>query len=153
MGFIEKVLSLAHTDAEQQMLEKQKKDTEDAAVLKELIAKADTDRSGLLSRDEFVAFMKDPRLRCFFEFRGLSLKDAVSFFEMMTASTGADVELGISDFVSGCIGMRGVASAMDVHSLGFEVKVMHARQQEQAALWLQQFAELKEAFRTLTVVM
>merc|ERR1712217_870858 len=133
MGFIEKVLSLAHGDAEQQMLEKQKKDLEDAAELKELIARADTDRSGLLSRDEFIAFMKDPKFRCFFEFRGLSLKDAVSFFEMMTASTGGDVELDISNFVKGCIGMRGMASAMDVHALGFEVKVMQAKQQEQAA--------------------
>merc|ERR1712217_647718 len=120
MGFIEKVLSLAHGDAEQQMLEKQKKDLEDAAELKELIARADTDSSGKLSRDEFIAFMKDPKLRCFFEFRGLKGKDLVSFFDMMTSVT-SDTELDIQAFVVGCIGMRGMASAMDLQAVGFEV--------------------------------
>merc|ERR1712176_338700 len=104
---------------------------------------------GLLSKDEFICFMRNPKLRAFFELRGLSLKDAVGFFELMTAVSG-EVELDISNFVWGCIAMRGMASAMDVHALGFEVKVMHAKQQEFSELSLQQIAELKEAMQALT---
>merc|ERR1712217_674460 len=94
-----------------------------------LTKKADKDGSGRLSLNEFITSMQDPRFRYFFEVRGLDIKDAEMFFHMLTSVSGAD-EVDISTFVSGCLGMRGLASSVDLHALGFEVKVMNIAQQE-----------------------
>merc|ERR1712217_287423 len=150
--FIEKVLSMAQEDIEDQMIRKHQKDMIDAVELKDIISLADTDHSGTLTRDEFIAFMNDPKLRCFFEFRGLNTKDILSFFEMMTSVT-CETELPISAFVVGCIGMRGVASAMDLQAVGFDIKVLTRLHQEFSGTVNQTFAELKEALNTLCIRM
>merc|ERR1711920_1067206 len=83
---------------------------------------------GKISLDEFVHAMEDPKFRYFFEVRGLDIKDAEMFFNMLTAVSGED-EVDISTFVSGCLGMQGTASSLDLQTLSFELKVLHISHQ------------------------
>merc|ERR1719254_304675 len=149
--FIEKVLSLGRPEVETQMLEKHKKDIKDAEELMTLIRRADQDKSGKLSMDEFVFSMNDPKFRYFFEIRGLEIKDAEMFFHMLTAVTGED-EIDISTFVSGCLGMQGLASSVDLHALSFEVKVMHVSHREFIGRWESEVSSIRAALDDLATI-
>merc|ERR1739846_173771 len=69
--FIEKVLCLAQGDMEEQLIQKRRQNIVDAAELRSIMKQADTDGSGKLSRVELMAFLSDPKIRCFFEVRGM----------------------------------------------------------------------------------
>merc|ERR1711933_302647 len=114
--FIERVLSLAQPDLEEQMLRKRRQDMIDAEELTSIIAQANTDGSGRLSMEEFVARLQDSKFRYFLEFRGLSNKDAMMYFKLLTSTTG-ESDVDIPTFAGGCLAMRGTASAMDMHAL------------------------------------
>merc|ERR1712066_860626 len=125
----EKALTLAQPDLDTQMLQKQRKDHQDAQELRKLTMTADNDFSGTLSLEEYTRFMQDPKFRSFFEMRGLDIKDAEMFFHMLTAVTQRD-EVDIQTFVEGALRMRGFASSLDLHTLSFEVKVLHLHHKE-----------------------
>merc|ERR1711870_75079 len=128
--FMEKVLVLAQPDMEERMLEKHKQDLFAAEELTKMIKLADLDNSGRVSQREFITVMQDPRFHYFFEAQNINVKDAVRFFEMM-ARGNEDTELDLSDMVGCCLGIRGAASAMDLHALAYDVKLMHAKQREE----------------------
>merc|ERR1719322_1351324 len=111
------------------MMKRRRKRARDVQELKRLTNAANRDGNDKLSVDEFVTLVKDPRFCEFLECRDLQVKDAEMFFNMLTSVTG-DVEVDISTFIAGCLSMRGVASAMDLHSLYFEVKMMHIQHRE-----------------------
>merc|ERR1712232_1519060 len=127
---------------------KRRQDMIDAEELTSIIAQADTDGSGRLSMEEFVSRLQDSKFRYFLEFRGLSNKDAMMYFKLLTSTTG-ESDVDIPTFAGGCLAMRGTASAMDMHALGFEVKIMRDRQREFSNNWDRHIAELKEALTRL----
>jgi len=48
------------------------------------------------------------------------------FFNVLTAVNGG-ADLRIDDFVSRCSRMKGTASGIDLHSLAYQVQLMHAQ--------------------------
>merc|ERR1719284_1050059 len=62
-----------------------------------------------------------------FELHGLNIKNAQSFFRMLATVNGKD-SLDVSTFVSSCMQLRGYASALDLHLLVFEMKLMSQSQ-------------------------
>merc|ERR1719414_559222 len=59
----------------------------------------------------------------------------------MTSVTG-EKEVQIGQFVSGCLGMRGVASSMELHALSFEVKTMRMRQHDFSDKWVAKMSQI-----------
>merc|ERR1712150_382125 len=116
--------------------------------LRRLISKADQDTSGTLSQEEFMEFMKDQRFRRFFELRGLDVKDVAVFFKLLTSMSGSD-EVEIGSFVSGCMAMRGMASAMDLHALSFQVHVLHTGHKEFTKRWAREASDIRFALDSL----
>eukprot|EP00927_Polykrikos_kofoidii_P082340 TRINITY_DN8166_c0_g1_i9.p1 TRINITY_DN8166_c0_g1~~TRINITY_DN8166_c0_g1_i9.p1 ORF type:complete len:607 (-),score=85.15 TRINITY_DN8166_c0_g1_i9:9-1829(-) len=132
--FVEKAMKLAQPDIELLLLEKQRQDLNDRDELKALIRSSlgdpgnerDTGRIGL---NEFVALTTDTRFLNFFQLRGLDIKDAEMFYEML-ASISDTKDVDLSTFVSGCLRMKGFATSIDLHSLSFETKAVLSRHWE-----------------------
>eukprot|EP00929_Paragymnodinium_shiwhaense_P118062 TRINITY_DN8968_c0_g1_i1.p1 TRINITY_DN8968_c0_g1~~TRINITY_DN8968_c0_g1_i1.p1 ORF type:complete len:697 (-),score=95.17 TRINITY_DN8968_c0_g1_i1:185-2275(-) len=122
--FLENTLRKAQPDQETELFEKHKRDVEDAKELMGFILKADADASGMLSREEFNDFLKDDKFRAYFDMRGIDVKDANVFFDMLTTSIEND-EVDLESFVGSCLRVKGNATSIDLHSLAFENKMMH----------------------------
>jgi hypothetical protein len=142
--FIERAMTLARSDMQTSILRKAK----DAAQLWRLTMKADHDTSDTLSHEEFKEFMQDQSFRRFFELRGLDMKDVALFFHLLTSQSGC-MEVDMERFVSGCMGMKGTASAMDLHALSHQVRVLQAGHREFMERSAGEHAEVKSALEGL----
>merc|ERR1712217_963931 len=139
-----RAMTLAQSDVQTSILKK----AEDAAQLWRLTMKADHDTSGTLSHEEFKEFMQDRSFRRFFELRGLDMTDVALFFHLLTSQSGSG-EVDIERLVSGCMGMKGTASAMDLHALSHQVHVMQKSHKEFMEKFAQEHAEVKSALEGL----
>eukprot|EP00929_Paragymnodinium_shiwhaense_P011881 TRINITY_DN11824_c0_g4_i5.p1 TRINITY_DN11824_c0_g4~~TRINITY_DN11824_c0_g4_i5.p1 ORF type:complete len:113 (-),score=17.93 TRINITY_DN11824_c0_g4_i5:40-378(-) len=88
--FYENIIKSAAVDQEEEMLMQRRQNMEDAKELMALCRNADLDESGTLSRLEFERFMECPRIRHFFQDRGLDIRNAAHFFDLMNTITGVD---------------------------------------------------------------
>lgn len=120
--FMEKVMSLAQPDLDQQLLEKRREDVADVKVLKALLETIDREQEGFLSVDEFQGAMGKPRFRHFFEMRGIDVKDAEAFFGMLETAAGS-TSIALDVLVRGLMRMRGAATNMDLQALQFQLQV------------------------------
>jgi len=73
--------------------------------------------------------MTDERIRTYFELKGLAIKDAELFFQML-GSVSQTEEVDIDAFIAGCMKMKGFALSVDLLSLGFETKLIGRAQVE-----------------------
>lgn len=144
--FLDKAMRLATPDVEVLMLERERRDISDTRELYELCIEhllSDTDPgigNNSISFDEFMDFMSDERFKLYFDVRGIDIKDAEMFFKMLVSTTGipqTDPRVDLHAFVQGCMTLKGFASSIDLHTLSFEVKVMHEAQRT----FIQQFSE------------
>eukprot|EP00929_Paragymnodinium_shiwhaense_P049921 TRINITY_DN25174_c0_g2_i1.p1 TRINITY_DN25174_c0_g2~~TRINITY_DN25174_c0_g2_i1.p1 ORF type:complete len:654 (-),score=115.89 TRINITY_DN25174_c0_g2_i1:259-2220(-) len=121
--FIENTIQAATVDRDDQIMARHRTDVQDAKELMALCQMADVNMSGTLSAQEFEDFMNSNLIREFFLTRGLDIKNAAHFFEMMNA-VGEGDELELEHFVGTCLRVKGVATSIDLHMLAFEHKVM-----------------------------
>jgi len=132
--FVDKALKLAMPDIDQLILEKQKRDAENATELMCIIKDSmDVDHDGYVSYHEFAKQIKEPHVQEFFAIRGLELNDAQTFFKMIEeASGGADksVAVDLETFVGCIMRLQGMASSVDLQTLFFETRKMHAIQSD-----------------------
>jgi len=126
--FIEKAFKLAQPDIDSMVLEKRRKDLQDAAELTEFFKRIDIDGSRGISLEEFTLLVDSSELGLFLEMKGIDIKDAKMFFALlMSGSEGGEVDL--NTFVSNCLRMTGLATSIDLHTMGFEMRTLHVRQQ------------------------
>jgi len=124
--FMEKAARLAQPDIDALMLDKHHQDIMDAKHMSEVFAHLDTDHSGNISVQEFMEMTQDPVFLEFMQIRGIDIKDAKMFFNMLVSgSRGSEVD--IKTFIGSCLRMKGLATSIDLHTLGFEVKTIHKR--------------------------
>lgn len=129
--FVEKAFKLAVPDFDEMQLQKRRADAKIAKDLTTLLTDTlDDDHNGLISLEAFKAHHADDRLRKFFSSRGIDMKDAELFFEMLRSVKGRN-EVDIHTFVLGCLRLRGMASAIDVQALHFDIRGMHAEHNTQ----------------------
>merc|ERR1712217_77229 len=140
----DKAMNLEKSDLQSALLRKE----EDAMELKRLIKKVDQDTSGTLSKDEFKNIYESQQIRHFFELRGLDIKDVATFFHLVTSVSGSE-EIEISSLISGCMGMRCTASAMDLHALSAQVHVMQKRHEVFADKLARELSEILFALSSL----
>merc|ERR1711972_1309738 len=104
-------------------------DLQDAAELREILQKIDTDGSGSLSLSELDRMLSNERIRSQLCVLGLDFKDAEAFFGMLAqiGYVAADFELDIEFFIETLLKMKGGASGLDLQAVAFETKVIHQR--------------------------
>merc|ERR1711972_537471 len=104
-------------------------DLQDAAELREILQKIDTDGSGSLSLSELDRMLSNERIRSQLCVLGLDFKDAEAFFGMLAqiGYVADDFELDIDFFIDTLLKMKGGASGLDLQAVAFETKVIHQR--------------------------
>lgn len=86
---------------------------------------ADEDHSGMLSLEEFEHHLMDTRVKAFFSTLELDVSHAKALFQLL--DTDGTNEVGIDEFVSGCMRLKGNAKSMDVNMLLYESEFMMSR--------------------------
>jgi hypothetical protein len=126
--FIDSTLKMATTDWEELMLEKRKKDHNDAHRLMKVVRREEGGETDSLTIDDFKRLMRHDEVRSYFESRGIEISDGELLFRMLTGGSGNTLDL--NTFIWGCMRLKGMATSIDLHSLDFEVRLMHRNQQE-----------------------
>jgi len=130
--FVDKAMKLAQPDMDDMLFTKRKQDIADAKELKELFAKMDTTNKGMMSRAEFQEFMHDWAMIESLELRGLAIKDAELFFNMLATIADVD-EIDVDTFVTGCLKMKGAAMNVDVVAVQYESSMIKKDQRRMFA--------------------
>eukprot|EP00929_Paragymnodinium_shiwhaense_P118762 TRINITY_DN9067_c0_g3_i2.p1 TRINITY_DN9067_c0_g3~~TRINITY_DN9067_c0_g3_i2.p1 ORF type:complete len:681 (+),score=121.73 TRINITY_DN9067_c0_g3_i2:153-2195(+) len=146
--FLENTMKVTQPDREVELLIKHRQDVEDAKELMQVCQLADSDGSGTVSLTEFQEFMCNDAFRRYFDMRGIDIKDTELFFHMVTMSTGA-TEIDLEAFVGSCLRVKGSATSIDLHTLGFEMKIMNQIEKRFFMFAEQQFANLDEKISEL----
>lgn len=128
--FVEKVLKLAQPDMDTLMLEQRRKDEADAKELRELFRKLDVDCSGTISRKEFERCIKNGEVENFLVGRGIDIKDAKTFFTMLSESMDMENGVDIGTVVGSCLRIKGVATSIDLQMLRYEARTAARKQAE-----------------------
>jgi hypothetical protein len=122
--FIEKAMSAAQPDMSNLIYEQHLQDLTYAGELLAIVKQLDLDDSGTISYDEFLGLFQHDHYRAFFTSRGIEIKDAQRFFQILESIAGKD-EVDIDSFVQGCMRMKGLASSLDVQTIRFECRILH----------------------------
>merc|ERR1712194_882605 len=110
-----------------------------------IFMECDNDKSGSISREEFVNHCNDRNVRALLRGLGLNTDLASRLFDIL--DPGEKDDLNIQDLVIACMQLKGTASAVDIasyhHTLMLELK--DVRQQ------LLQAASLQDEIRTAVI--
>lgn len=113
---VESALSFGGKDFQNSIARQMMKKQEYEDSLRLLFEEMDVTGRGEVSMDEFLDHAENPELRAFFSSLDLEICDASHFFYMLTEHGTSSITL--SQFVSGCIRMRGQALAFDLNVIG-----------------------------------
>jgi len=90
--------------------------------IKEFFAEADKDMSGMLSWDEFEEHLKNPKVSAYFASLELDVSNAHRLFRLL--DTDGSNEVGLDEFLDGCMRLKGQARSIDVNMLVYEIERM-----------------------------
>jgi len=92
------------------------------ANVKGFFAAADADASGTLSWEEFQEHLKNPRVMAYFTSLDLDVSNAHRLFRLL--DTNNNDEVGVREFLDGCMRLKGEAKSIDVNMLVYEIRQM-----------------------------
>jgi len=127
--YVERTMQLAQPDEESLALSKQRQDILDGMCLLDLCRRVDTDSNETISLDELRHFMEKPEFRRLFEIRGIDVKDTEMFYKML-ADAGKTDEVNVNAFAVGCMKLKGYATSMDLHTVGWRMHTNQERMQK-----------------------
>jgi len=84
-----------------------------ASDIKIFFKQADTDGSGQLSWEEFRTHLMNDRVKAYFQTLDLDIRKAHTLFSLL--DTSANGEVGIEEFLDGCLRLRGQAKSLDLN--------------------------------------
>jgi len=90
------------------------------AEMRDLFMEMDEDGSGTVSMEEVAAYFEDPRVRSYFAALGLDSADTERLFNLLDCDEDGDV--GVDEFLDGCLRLKGLARSIDVQHLLMEFK-------------------------------
>jgi len=117
--FVERAVAANMPDREQQIMQERRKLLEQADELRYLFSCLDLDASGLISLDEFLKCMKNPRIVAYMSSVGVSVHDVEYLFRIV-ANENDEVE--IDRFVDGCMAIKGSATALDMQKQIYHIQ-------------------------------
>lgn len=120
--FVDSAFQVSQRDRETVVQGQLSRDLEYRKKIKEFFFQADTDDSGSLSWEEFDTYLSDPKVQAYFSSLELDVTQARALFKLMDLDETNDV--GINEFVDGCMKLRGVAKSIDVNMLLYENEQM-----------------------------
>jgi len=89
-----------------------------AADIKNFFEEADRDRSGAINEAELQCHLKDDRVKAFFASLEIDVTQAADLFYLLDTDDSGNI--GLDEFLAGCMRLRGNASSMDVNLLLWE---------------------------------
>ena len=140
--FLNDALEMAAMDQELQKKFELEKRAQMADELRDIFSKLDTGDSGTITFDEFERFMGTPGASSLFSVFGLNIVDAVPLFDALDVDENR--ELGIEEFVMGCIQLQGEARTVDLVTHMRENKKIMQRASKAAQSAEQQLRELRD---------
>eukprot|EP00927_Polykrikos_kofoidii_P082170 TRINITY_DN80_c0_g1_i2.p1 TRINITY_DN80_c0_g1~~TRINITY_DN80_c0_g1_i2.p1 ORF type:complete len:784 (-),score=171.80 TRINITY_DN80_c0_g1_i2:322-2406(-) len=108
--------------------------------MKNFFHEADKDGSGLLSWNEFDEYLKDPDVKAYFSALELDVSQARALFMLLDVDDTN--EIGIDEFVEGCMHLKGSAKSIDVHMILLENERLIAKLSTFMALTESQMAAI-----------
>merc|ERR1712018_12524 len=126
--FIEVALKLAQPDMEDLAFEQRMRDFHDSTELAKLFHEVDIDQSETISVEEFQCLMRHPKLKSYLNVRGIDVKNAELFFNMLRSIAGDSDEVDIKTVVNACLRLKGFATGIDLQTMMFETKLLERRQ-------------------------
>jgi Ca2+-binding EF-hand superfamily protein len=89
--------------------------------VKRFFRDADKDGSGTLSWEEFCKYLNDDKVKAYFQSLDLEISQAHMLFTLL--DTDEDDEVGIDEFIDGCLSLKGQARTIDVKYLTQQLKM------------------------------
>lgn len=127
--FVDHAMKVSAADRELALAEQKKKERTEAERLRDTCRLIDADGDGKISWPEFHAFLAYENGYRNMASLGLDIFDSKKFFKNLMIMTNQR-EIEITQFVSGCMRMKGGATGIDLHSLYSELTSLHRRQEE-----------------------
>merc|ERR1719217_1046594 len=78
----------------------------------------DQDESGTISLDELDRYFEDVRMKSYFQVLGIDPDDSERLFRLLDEDGSGEV--GIDEFLDGCLRLKGDARSIDVHSIMYQ---------------------------------
>lgn len=125
--YVENAMKLAQPDRDTRALQKRKEEQVEAAELRFLVKTMDPEGTGQISRAQFMSRLQNEQFKAKLSVLGLDIKDAELFFHIVS-SDFEHKEIDVEAFVSGAMRLKGNASALDLQTLSFGTKLIHANQ-------------------------
>jgi len=99
-----------------------------AADIKNFFEAADTDGNGCINEKELRCHLKDHRVKAFFASLEIDVTQAEDLFHLLDTDESGNV--GLDEFLGGCMRLRGTASSMDVNLVLWETQKMMCKLSE-----------------------
>jgi hypothetical protein len=90
-----------------------------ASDIKTFFKQADADGSGQLSWEEFRTHLENDRVKAYFQTLDLDIRKAHTLFSLLDSNDSGEV--GIEEFLDGCLRLRGQAKSLDLNLLIHQV--------------------------------
>lgn len=127
--FVERAMVQGKPNLVERSREHVKEEAELAAVLEDLVKEFDTSGDGFMTPEKFFNRAPHHPLNVYLRFLGVDDGDMQEFLE----KTGSIVEQGVlvSDFVHGCMKVKGAASNLDMQALKFGMTLLQTDMERQ----------------------
>jgi len=137
--FVDKALRAAVPEVHKQIIEKRRDDFNLMCELQDLFCEIDLDTSHTISKAELMTSLSHIKVASYFELKGLDIKDAETFYDVLVASCG-HYEIDMDTFIQGFLCMKGPANHVDVVSLTSRIQKMQTHLNDQLCQLKQQIA-------------
>lgn len=120
--FVTDAIEVAQKDLDFRMRGELKNSRKVVEELTKIFAQMDEEGHGMVTSDILVKCLDSSEVRAQFALLGLEITDAVSFFRVLDVDAGGYVD--ISEFVMGCLRLKGHAHLVDLEVSILEIKRM-----------------------------
>jgi len=141
--FCQGAIETAQFDQDEVILEQMLSIDKYTEQLRALFMDIDSNHAGSITLSDFEGFMQDPGVQAYFQALELQVHEAWSLFKLI--DTEGTNELNITDFVEGCLRMRGTAKSLEVNEMLYQNRWMMDRMVD----FMQGIEEVTEMMITL----
>ncbi|CAE7844430.1 cac [Symbiodinium microadriaticum] len=127
--FVDHAMKVSAADRELALAEQKKKERTEAERLRDTCRIIDADGDGKISWVEFHDFLQFENGYRNMASLGLDIFDSKKFFKNLMVMTNQR-EIEITQFVSGCMRMKGAATGIDLHTLVADLSTFQRRQEQ-----------------------
>jgi membrane protein implicated in regulation of membrane protease activity len=121
--FLDRVMKFAEPTADQLIDERSRMEERDIKFLQQIFADIDLNHDGTIQISEFAALVSSKKFGAFLAARGIDIKEAAAFFELVCDKSRKDID--VIQVVKSCVRMKGYASSVDLQIMRNEIRHQH----------------------------